>query len=207
MMILEVLIFIMVSVLDGLKTVWGIKVWRGQDIKFQNIWRESQTYILILGWIVVYFTIWIAGGRTVENIRIVELLSTYIILTVIDAKHRIVPGTIVLCFLSSQLLMGALYQVPMELIKMLVGGLVFSIVIYAVTWFSKGNVGMGDAALLGATAIAAGWLFTLQILIMAMVLSMIYSIWLIVFRKKWRDTEFPFVPFLAMALMIYMIIL
>ena len=72
-------------------------------------------------------------------------------------------------------------------------------------WFSKGKMGMGDAKLLGITAMTAGCKYTMQILSIALMLSFFYSLYLLGFWKKCIRTEFPFVPFLTVGMAVHLI--
>lgn len=136
------------------------------------------------------------------TIRLTDLLLTYGILAVVDLRWKIVPDSILLSYFAGQLILGARFMTPEGLLYQIVTGGIFLLLALFLAWFSKGRMGMGDARLLGVTAMTAGWRFVFQTLIAAVFLSFLYSLWQIVIHKKSMQTEFPFVPFLAAAMVI-----
>lgn len=137
-------------------------------------------------------------------IRSADLLCTCVILAAVDGKRRIVPDSILLCYFTGQMIWGAMSMPLAGQMHLVFTGAVFSAVMFAFAWFSRGKMGMGDVRFLGVVAMTAGWNFVLQVLILAVALSFLYSVWLITARRKNMQTEFPFVPFLAAAAVIYM---
>ncbi len=160
---------------------------------------------LSIVWMAGYLLIWIGSGRSVAAVQIADLLCTYMLLALVDGRCRVVPGMILLCYLSGQMLLGALYRTAEELFSIYVPGILFAAVTCILAQLSKGKVGMGDAKLLGVTAITAGWAYTVQILLFAMALSFIYSIGLLLFAKKSMQDAFPFVPFLAAGIAVHLV--
>ena len=92
-------------------------------------------------------------------------------------------------------------------IRCLIEGTVFALFLAAVSWLLKGRFGMGDAKLLGVTAMTAGWMYSLQVLFTAMALAFLAGVWLLLFRKMSAKTEMPFVPFLAAGMAVHFFML
>lgn len=192
------------SVLCGMKSVFGIKLWKGENIPFSGLWTEKLMYVLSGIWVVFYGLLWFGSGHSALLIRSVDVLCTCVILAAVDGRRRIVPDSILLCYFVGQMIWGVL-SMPLDgLIHMIFTGVVFSVVMFAFAWFSRGKMGMGDARFLGVAAMTAGWSFVLQVLILAVALSFIYSVWLLIVSRKNMQTEFPFVPFLAMATVMHL---
>lgn len=204
MVIGEILTWFALSILGGIKSLYGIDLWNGKECSISQIWVEKRLYLLSAIWIAGYLLVWIGSGRSVAAVQTADLLCTYMILALVDGRCKIVPGSILLCYFSGQMLTSALYRTAAELLYVCGTGILFTAGAYALTWLSKEKVGMGDAKLLGVTAMTAGWVYTIQILIFAMVLSFIYSIGLLVFAKKSMQDAFPFVPFLAAGMAIHL---
>lgn len=61
---------------------------------------------------------------------------------------------------------------------------------------SKGGLGMGDGLLLLSLGIAMTLPVYLTFLGLALLLAALWSVFLLIFRKKNRNTEIPLVPFL-----------
>lgn len=197
MTIWELPVLCAVSILGGIKSICGTRICKGEKISISDVWSEPQMYMFCGSWLVLCGLFWYGFGRSVRSLQFVDLLGTYVILAIVDGKRRIVPGSILLCYFAGQMLLGALSLTPAGLLWMILSGGIFAVAMYAFVWCSKGKMGMGDAMLLGVTAMTAGWEFTLQILILAVAFSFLYSIWLLAVCKKSIQTEFPFVPFLA----------
>lgn len=207
MTVWEVPVLCFLAVLSGIKSICALKLWNGMNSSLFQIWTEKQMYVLSGAWMIFYGFLWFGSGRSMMLVRSVDLVCTYGILAVVDGKCRIIPDSILLCYFAGQMLLGALSLEPNRILHLILTGVFFTIAAYAAAWLSKGRIGMGDARLLGVTAITAGWLFVLQILILAVMLSFVYSIWLLMVCKRDIHTEFPFVPFLAMGIAVYMVLL
>lgn len=193
----EILTLIAVSVLAGVKSTYGLELWRGKESSVFLVWSMKQMYIMAGIGLLFYGLIWGMSGKSILTVRIVDLLSTYGILALVDGKQKVVPNGILACYFAGQMLMGALCTMPEELGLISLKGLIFAGILGMAAWFSKGKMGMGDVKLLGVTAMTAGWRYTFQLLAIALAFSFLYSICLIIFQKKNLRTEFPFVPFLA----------
>ncbi len=204
MTVWEIPVFCALSVLCGIKSACALREWRGEKSSLSHGFIEKRTYVLTAVWAVFYLILRVGFTMPIVPVRSVDLLCTYIMLAEVDRKQRIVPNSILLCYFSGQMLLGAMSMAPEELMRVVFTGVLFSAVIYLAVWFSKGKAGMGDARLLAVTAMTAGWRFTLQILILAVGFSFLYSLWLLIVRKKSIRTEFPFVPFLAIGLLVSM---
>lgn len=194
-----------VSLLSGIKSFCGVRFWKENEYKVSELWTEKRLYIQSGLWMLFYFSIWFAAGRDMNAVRLASLVTTYGILAWIDEKRRIVPDLLLGCFLTEQMLMGAMVMRPETMLKLLLSGVGFTMAAAGVAWFSRGKIGMGDIRLLGVTAMIAGWGYVLQILFYAMLLSFFYSLYLITVKKKTVETEFPFVPFLAAGLAVHML--
>lgn len=194
------------SLLAGMRIVYGTGRAAGRDVRLRQMWREKkffQAAILSLAAMLVAQRL---SGPGLGIIRFWDLVGTYFILSVIDWKCQEVPDTILFCFFAGQVLLGTADTGWWAVWETMAYGLVFSVLILLFAWCSKGQFGMGDAKLLCVTAIAAGWMYVVQILCLAFFLSFLYSIWLLAFRKSPKKTQFPFVPFLFAGVLIHVFV-
>lgn len=205
-MLWGIFVLFVVSMLNGMKWVYGVRLWQGSTCRFLDIWRERQFYIGSVCWTAGYSMIWILSGKSVETVRFADLLSTYGILAAVDGKRRIVPDFILCCFFTGQMLLGVLTVPSGYLFRTVFTGILFAAAAMAFAWLSRGKMGMGDARLLGVTAMTAGWRYMLSILVLGLAASFVYSIGLIVLCKKSIQTEFPFVPFLTVGIAVHMLL-
>ena len=205
MVIWEALTLLTTAILGGMKSVLGITLWKGKEISFFQVWCDKWMYGLSAVWLLFYGVIWIGFGKSLAVIRHSDLLCTYVILAFIDAKRMIVSNKILICYFAGQMLFGALSLTPEKLLHISLTGIVFAAVLFVFVWIFGKKMGMGDIKLLGITAMTAGWKYTMQTLILAMGLSFLYSISLLWIKKKNMQTQFPFVPFLAIGIGIQII--
>ncbi len=196
-----------VSLLNGIKSLCGFSLCKGKEPEIKKMWRNTILYWHSGSWLLFNFLIWLIAGESMRAVRMADLCSTYGILAWIDGKKRIVPDSVLICFLIEQTLMGAMVMRLEILLKIFFTGIIFTVAAMAFSWISRGEIGLGDIRLLGVTAMVAGWGYVLQIIFWAMLISFFYSLFLIVFEKKTIKTEFPFVPFLAVGLAINIMLL
>lgn len=207
MAVWEILILPVISVLGGMKSVCMILTWKGEEDFFLRVWAGKRLLIWSGVWLIIYLIVWGLFGRTVRAVRMADLLCTYGILAVVDKKKRVVPEGILLCYFAGQMLMGAVSMAPSELFSTVLTGTGMMMAFCLFSWLSKGKAGMGDAKLLGVTAMTAGWEYTMQILALALMLSFFYSLYLLIIRKENVQAEFPFVPFLTAGAALQMLIM
>lgn len=206
MTIWEILTLAAESILGGMKAAWGLSLWKDQDASCFQVWCERRTAALFGVFLLLYGLVWFGSGKVVTALRSADLLCTYGILALVDGKKRIVPDEILLCYFAGQMLMGA-FGMPLDMLgRTVLTGILFTAVLSACVWALGRKMGMGDVKLLGVTAMTAGWGYTVQLLFLAMALSLVYSICLLVILRKDIRTEFPFVPFLAAGMAIHMVL-
>lgn len=78
-------------------------------------------------------------------------------------------------------------------------GLLLGISIMAVSLFSRGNIGMGDGILLTVTGVYLGGYKNLELFLTGLFLAGIWSLGLLVLKKKKRKEKIAFMPFLLIA--------
>lgn len=195
------------AILSGMEAAYGAETWQGKFQPFHHVWKNCFLYpaavLSLLGYMIIAFFV----ENPVMAVRFLNLLFTYLILALVDGKLKVVPNRILFCFFGGQMLLGIAETHIFNLLSCLITGAVFALVLLAFAWLSRGRLGMGDAKLLGATAMTAGWLYTFQLICWSFIPAFIYSIWLLLFRKVSMKTEFPFVPFLFAGLIIQVICL
>lgn len=78
-------------------------------------------------------------------------------------------------------------------------GLLLGISIMVVSLFSRGNIGMGDGILLTVTGVYLGGYKNLELFLTGLFLAGIWSLGLLVLKKKKRKEKIAFMPFLLIA--------
>ena len=199
MWILEMLSLLALSLLEGAKTAYGLRLLREPVFPFLEIWQDRQMYVQALAWAAVFGFSWVLSGGNIGLIRTEDLAVTYGILAAVDRKRRIVPDWMLACYLAGQLPLGALSMTPQVLLGTLLSGGIFGAVLWALSRFSGEKMGQGDVKLLCVTAMTAGWTYTFQVFALGLALSFLYGVYLLLVQRRNMRTEIPFVPFLAAA--------
>lgn len=83
--------------------------------------------------------------------------------------------------------------------KSLLGGIAIGAAMIAVSIFSRGKVGLGDGMVLFVTGIFLGFRKNLMLFAASQLLTACYAMFLLLFRKKGKDYEIPFIPFLLVS--------
>lgn len=198
-----ILTLVLAAVLTGMKTAYGKEWFSDSEQPFYRVWLNRSLYPWSMIWIAVYLAIWYCFGRSAQTVRVADLIVSYLILAIVDAKRKIVPDPILVCFFCSQMILGTVTMIPSEIWHFFWTGCIFSAAVFVLTAISGGRAGTGDALLLAVTAVTAGWGYTMQILMVGLFLSFLFGIMLMLLRKASIKTEIPFVPFLAAGILIH----
>lgn len=101
-------------------------------------------------------------------------------------------------------LLFGIIGIVMEKISLLsaLTGMIPGMILFFISKWTKGEIGEGDAVVIGVLGIFLGWYRSMVLFCLACFLGAGYGIWLMMIKKGGRKTTFPFVPFLFAALMI-----
>lgn len=173
-------------------------------LTWKMVWKKHLTWFMTALWFMAALFIWFVSGNSVDVLRWVYMIFIYVLLAVIDVKKKIVPDYITGRFLLGELFLGGIAMEIDELMCNLIYGILFMMVLLLVTHMLKGNMGLGDAKLLGVTAMVAGVGYTILIFMLGLFISAIYGMWLLAAQKKTVQWEIPFVPFLTGGMILQM---
>lgn len=87
-------------------------------------------------------------------------------------------------------------------VTMLIPGVIPGFAFLIFSFVTHGSIGIGDGILLMALGIYLGAAMTVRIIVYAVFLSAFYALFLYFGKKKGRDYEMPFVPFLLAAFLV-----
>ena len=116
--------------------------------------------------------------------------------SITDIKNRTISGIALILFGMAGLIclfFGRSLTYPDSIFGALIG-----VILVIVSLSTKGELGMGDALLLLVTGIFLGFEKNLSLLLTALILSSLYSVFLLI-KDKSLKREYPFVPFLLIA--------
>lgn len=141
------------------------------------------------------------GVKMIINIIIVILLG---ISSYTDIKNRkismrllLVFGILAILVWIEKLYTNGIIEVCTILVSILPG-----LLLLLLGKATRESIGYGDGYLLIVIGIYIGFIRTVSILITALFLTAIISIFLLIFRKVSRRTEFPFIPMLLISYLI-----
>lgn len=122
------------------------------------------------------------------------LLILLFICAMEDLKRKEVTVMYILLFGIIGVVLHLFY--PNCSIYSILWGLLLGISIMAVSLFSRGNIGMGDGILLTVTGVYLGGYKNLELFLTGLFLAGIWSLGLLVLKKKKRKEKIAFMPFL-----------
>jgi len=127
------------------------------------------------------------------------ILLTSLYLTYYDLRYKKVPNKILLVLfilvLIDKILIG-------DLKWSLISGAIAFLTFFLVYIVSRGNIGMGDIKYTSITAIYFGYKFWLYSIIYCSISAIFITVILYLLKIIKRYTKIPFIPFLALGLII-----
>lgn len=116
-----------------------------------------------------------------------------------DLRNRTIPLWLIL----SSMVFGALFLCfssnSISIKTHIFGGLSAFLIIAPLIYITKGQIGTGDLMLLAVTGLFSGWTGLLNILFLSVLLSGIFSFFIVVLKKGSGRSEIPFAPFIFLA--------
>ena len=190
------------GVLLSMRILYFMDILRNADRKFYEIWRRKALYgvsAVLFGLAAAGFA---AGDVSLLQLRRLDLGVTFLVLAVVDFRRRIVPDRMLLCYLAAQLLYSAVLNTLAEIAVAAASGLITSLVLCLLAWFSKEKIGWGDVKLLAVLAVTAGGGYVVQLAVFAMLPALVVGVILILVCRYSPGYEMPFVPFLFLGMLI-----
>lgn len=131
------------------------------------------------------------------------LLVLLIICAVEDWKRKEVNVVYILLFGIVGVILHLLY--PNCSVYSMLFGLLLGIGIVGISILSRGSIGMGDGILLVVTGVYLGGYGNLELFLTGMLFVGIWSLGLLVLKKKKRKERIAFIPFLLAAYAVMMV--
>ncbi len=192
------------GLLLGLKIEVVYGEWRGESCSIKSIWKDKKLYGISLIGVLLLGLLCLAVKKELVVIQFLDLLISYLLLSAIDIRTKKIPDTFLICMGVGQLL----YRLCAVSVQGLFGecliGFAVCVILLFVSVLTKGSMGMGDAKLLGLTAVFTGVGYLIQIIFWGMLCAFVFSVLLLVCKKGTKKTELPFVPFLMGGILVHM---
>lgn len=125
------------------------------------------------------------------------LLALLIICAAEDWKRKEVSITYILLFGIAGVIMHLFC--PNCSIYSMLWGLLLGVSVMGFSFFSRGSIGMGDGILLVVTGVYLGGQGNLELFLTGLFLAGIWSLGLVIRKKKTRKDKIAFMPFLLAA--------
>ncbi|WP_066497507.1 prepilin peptidase [Abyssisolibacter fermentans] len=140
-------------------------------------------------------------GLTVELYIYASLYIILIWTALVDYKNRMIPNRLIVL----TVIIGLIFMcINMDKNK-IIYCVALTVLLFLVSFISKGALGMGDVKLIGCMCLFLGSKI-ISILLIASLLCCITGIVLVLLKNANRKTELPFSPFIMISLMILIII-
>jgi leader peptidase (prepilin peptidase)/N-methyltransferase len=133
------------------------------------------------------------------------LISTLIVVALIDLDHKIIPNTITLPGIAIGLGLS-LWTLPITPLASLIGLLAGGIFFYLVALVSKGGMGGGDIKLIAMIGAFLGWQGAFFTILLGALTGSLVGLFLLIARKQGRKDKIPFGPFLSFAAILFMLV-
>lgn len=129
-----------------------------------------------------------------QSIVLLILLS---ICAIEDLKHKEVTVTYILLFGILGVLLHLFY--PQGSVYSMLWGLLLGVAVIWISILTHGEIGLGDGILLTVTGIYLGGYQNLELFLIGICLAGVWSLGIILLKKKKRKDKISFMPFLLMA--------
>lgn len=136
-----------------------------------------------------------------ESLSLLGILGFFSIEDI--TKRRIRLAAVLLAAIAGLLLHICFWRIT---IWNALGGIAVGAAMYLVSVLSAEKIGKGDAMMIAVTGIFLGFRGNVIVLWTAMLLAMIAGIAAVVFLKKGKDYEIPFIPFMFLSYTIHLLL-
>lgn len=142
-----------------------------------------------------------ASGENIKLLTYFTVTALLIAAAIIDIKERRIPDILVLIGTAAGLFFSLLDPNRKFLVS-LAGGAAAVLLLLLVYYTAKGGLGLGDVKLFGCIGTYLELADTVSVMLIAAVLSGIFSLVLICIKRVSKRQELPFAPFILMGVLI-----
>jgi leader peptidase (prepilin peptidase)/N-methyltransferase len=145
---------------------------------------------------ILYVLLWFKFGLNILFAVYAMLVSTLLVVALIDYDHKIIPNIITLPGMVIGLGL-TIYVLPITLVDSLLGLLLGGSLFYLIAFLTKGGMGGGDIKLIAMIGAFLGWPGALFTIFSGALLGSLVGIVLMLLGRKGRKDKVPFGPFLS----------
>jgi prepilin signal peptidase PulO-like enzyme (type II secretory pathway) len=170
-----------------------------QDINFKNYGIKRAVLMQVVVFIVFLLLYFISPEFYVFSYKGI-LISLLIITSFVDVKFFIVPNGIVCTGLAMSLIINF-----NNITHYILGALAGFVPLLIIIVISRGGMGGGDMKLFAMIGSFLGPIEVLVVLFIAIIIAGLFSIFAIAIKKMTLKSKLPFVPFIALATLLFIL--
>lgn len=174
----------------------GVDRWLYMEEKPKLLWRV----IPILLYLGAAIYLYLRFGFNAFWIRNLWILTLFLVSTAEDIRKKEVPLDFYPVFLLPALI---LHLAQMDWLNLVIAIAAYA-VFYLVARYSAESIGYGDVTAIALLCLLGGYQTAGLVVLMALIVAGVLGLVLLVIRRANRKTEVPFIPFLAIAYLIYL---
>ncbi|HOM03327.1 MAG TPA: A24 family peptidase [Acetivibrio sp.] len=148
--------------------------------------------------------------KSQTKLEVIRYTILYILLassSLKDYNQRLISNKLVVAGIVLGLATAALDVDSGKIIQSIILFIAIGLIMSLITFATKGGVGMGDTKLIAVSGLYTGLAGILSTLFYSFVLSGITGIALLVSKKANSKSRIPFIPFLTLGFLIYLLLL
>jgi len=158
----------------------------------------------------LFLLLYLKYGLSLSFVIYALLVSTLLVVTLIDYDHKIIPNTITLPGIAiglglSILSILSISVLPITPLASLLGVLGGGAFFYLIALISRGGMGGGDIKLIAMIGAFLGWQGAFFTILSGALLGSVVGVSLMVLGKKGRKDKVPFGPFLSIGAILFML--
>lgn len=198
---MKLAIMLSTSLLTGMKGSLTGQALEEEEAKFHQVWKDKRMYLLVCLSSIISLILHYLGGMDFVTLQYLDLIFTYVLLSITDWKKQTVPNTILISMGCSQLLYSTVTLPLNRLAANMAAGVLITVLLTILSIENTSKFGMGDVKLIGLTIVFTGIGYMVQTVFWGMLAAFFYSIYLLLIRKAHLTTAFPFVPFMTFGML------
>jgi leader peptidase (prepilin peptidase) / N-methyltransferase len=153
---------------------------------------------------ILYVLLWFKFELNILFAVYAMLVSTLLVVALIDYDHKIIPNIITLPGMVIGLGL-TIYVLPITLVDSLLGLLLGGSLFYLIAFLTKGGMGGGDIKLIAMIGAFLGWPGALFTIFSGALLGSLVGIVLMLLGRKGRKDKVPFGPFLSCGAILFIL--
>ena len=138
--------------------------------------------------------------------QLLDLMLSVIIISVIDARSKIIPNYLMVALLLSQIICAFTFaKTYLDIWNVVLSIIVLGVLMLA-SKISKEQIGMGDVKLITAVNLIYGLSFTMYSFMFALIIMLVCMIPLLILKRIKLKSQLPFAPFYTLGIIAYIIL-